>query len=70
MSAYFGACLLSNWFLFNTPPLSYVGALVTALMIMPLLFLWQRNRFLRVAIVVINIAFSLWAGSVISPAKY
>jgi hypothetical protein len=70
MSAYFAACLAGNWFLFNTPPLSYVGALVTALMIMPLLFLWQRNRFIRVAIVVLNIALSLWAGSVISPAKY
>lgn len=71
LAAYFASALATNWFLFNTPPLTQIGAYCVLLTIMPLLFLWFGNRSVRKAIVLIDIPLSIWvAAFVMSPANY
>lgn len=71
LSAYFASGLATNWFLFDTSPLTQIGAYCVLLSILPLLFLWFDNRSARIAIVIIEIPLTVWvAAFVVSAASY
>lgn len=62
--------LLANWVLFSMSPLSYEGGLLTALVILPTLFLMTGSRRAREAISVANLALTLWSAWALSPKAY
>jgi hypothetical protein len=70
LSAYFVLALFSDWWFWSMTPVSLKGTALTALILLPYLFLWSRSRRLQEAISIIYILLSIWSAIALSPASY
>ncbi len=71
LALYFASSIVTNWYLFDTPPLSVTSAWCVVLALLPLLFLRSRNPTVRKVIILIEFPLSAWVAVVVmSPASY
>ena len=70
LSSYFGVSLIVNLLWWNVPVLSFLGVMVTALMILPLVSLAVRGRHAQLACAWLYVALSVWAAIALSPSQY
>lgn len=70
LSLYFALAILADWMLWSVSPLSIQGELLAALILLPLVFICNRRRWVQSTITLLYIPLSLWAALVLSPASY
>ncbi len=70
LSGYFFIAFVADWHFWGVVPLSYLGGLLGALLIVPLVFFMTSSRKAQVAITVIYVILSVWAGWEFSPKSY
>lgn len=69
-SVYFALALFTDWLLWGVSPVSLWGALLVALGILPLVFVFSQSRRLQEVITLLYIPLSIWAALSLSPASY
>ena len=62
--------IIVNWVLFKLSPLSYEGGLLTAVVVLPAVYLATPSRRAREVITVANLALTIWAAWEFSPKSY
>lgn len=70
LSAYFIIAFIADWHFWGVSPLSYLGGLLCALLVMPLVFIAVRSRKVKAIITVLYVLLSLWSGWEFSPKSY
>lgn len=70
LSLYFFVAFVADWHFWGVLPFSYFGALLIALLITPLVFVFVSARWAQASITVGYILLSLWAAWELSPESY
>lgn len=59
-----------NWYLFGLPFITEMTGLLSAIVVLPVLFLWTSSRHIREVITVINVVLTVWLAWYLSPESY
>jgi hypothetical protein len=70
LTAYNGLAIVADWVLWGVSPLSWWGALLLVLALLPLVGALNRNRRVQAAITIIYLPLSIWAALGLSRAAY
>jgi len=70
LSGYFLLSVWANWYFWETSPVSYIGALIAALLIGQILFLTIRNLRVRGVLTALFLGLTVWCCLEFSPSSY
>ncbi len=70
LAIYFSLALVADWIFWDISPLSISGEFMVPLILLPLIFLKIKLRWLQAAITLIYVPLSLWAAYFFSPSHY